>query len=98
AQYRIREVLSEVVELMQRNQPGHRIILRAGQDKVLFGDRQRTAQVLNNLLSNAVKYTPKGKRIVVSSTLLQSAVQVCVSDQGSGIPKGLETKIFQRFF
>jgi len=64
-------------------------------------DRSLFTRVLTNLLSNAVKYSPRDT--IISCTLayeqhLAGANIVCsISDQGYGIPRAEQSKLFQRF-
>jgi PAS domain S-box-containing protein len=60
-------------------------------------DAQRTWQVLLNLLSNAVKFSTPETPIEVTATSQNETVTLEVSDQGPGIPKELQTQIFERF-
>jgi signal transduction histidine kinase len=60
-------------------------------------DEQRTWQVLLNLLSNAVKFSTPETPIEVTATSQNETVTLEVSDQGPGIPKELQTQIFERF-
>jgi two-component system sensor histidine kinase KdpD len=55
-------------------------------------------QVLVNLIENAIKYTPAGSPIDISAELLPATVRLTVSDYGSGIPKGMEEKLFDKFY
>jgi two-component system sensor histidine kinase VicK len=53
--------------------------------------------VLNNLVSNAIKYSPKGGVIEVRGEVKPEYVQVSVRDEGIGIPRHEEHRIFQKF-
>ena len=55
-------------------------------------------QVLINLLENAVKYTPEDGIIHIAAEKRQDSLHVSVSDNGCGIPKGEEQKIFEKFY
>jgi two-component system sensor histidine kinase KdpD len=55
-------------------------------------------QVLVNLLDNADKYSPPGLPIDIAIESAPSGVSITVADRGPGIPKGLEQKIFDKFF
>ncbi|SDC47419.1 cell wall metabolism sensor histidine kinase WalK [Shouchella lonarensis] len=61
-------------------------------------DADKVTQVLDNVISNAMKYSPKGGNVVV--TLLQRGkqAQISISDQGLGIPKEAQEKVFDRFY
>ncbi len=66
----------------------------------VLADKERIQQVLLNLLSNAVKYGGNGVRIRVSvkTDSLQQEVIVSVSDNGPGIPREYQDRLFSRFF
>lgn len=55
-------------------------------------------QVVHNLLTNAIRYTKNGGNVSVSLQKNSKGYQLDVSDNGIGIPKGAEGKLFQRFF
>jgi len=55
-------------------------------------------QVMVNLIENAVKYTPPGSPIDIGAELLPASIRLTVSDYGPGIPKGLEDKLFEKFY
>ena len=61
-------------------------------------DRRRIEQVLTNILSNAIKFTPKRGQIEVSLTETPDAVQVCVADNGPGIAKKDQARVFDKFY
>ena len=96
--YNINELISEVVEEMQRTTKVHKIITKLDKSIQMWGDRYRTGQVLTNLLSNAIKYSPQAKKIIVSSELAEDGITICVQDFGIGIRKDHLTKVFDRFF
>ncbi len=64
----------------------------------VLGDKERIQQVLLNLLSNAVKYGGNGVHIRVSVRPMGKEVVVSVSDNGPGIPREYQDRLFSRFF
>ena len=54
-------------------------------------------RVLYNLLENAGKYTPPGSTVTVSARLAGDALEVCVRDDGPGVPRGQEDAVFEKF-
>jgi PAS domain S-box-containing protein len=65
---------------------------------IILGDEDRLMQVLSNLISNALKYSPEGGEIRIEGRALSDQVIVCVSDEGSGIPRADAPHVFDRFY
>jgi two-component system sensor histidine kinase ChvG len=63
-----------------------------------LGMDRRLAQVFENLISNAISFSPKQGRILLTLAQNRTNIFVHVDDEGPGIPKGLEDKIFERFY
>lgn len=61
-------------------------------------DPERFAQILSNLLSNALSFTPRGGKVVLSVSALDSEVRFSVTDTGPGITREHQRKIFERFY
>ncbi|MBN1148377.1 MAG: GAF domain-containing sensor histidine kinase [Anaerolineales bacterium] len=60
------------------------------------------SQALSALLINALNYTPVGGRVVIKTQASQFEgkewVQVCISDNGPGVPLEEQPRLFERFF
>ena len=62
-------------------------------------DLDRLQQVYFNLLDNAIKYGRPGGRITLNgSEAADGRIQLCVSDDGPGIPPEARKRIFERFY
>ncbi len=67
--------------------------------KPILLDRDRIDQVLDNLVSNAIKYTPEQGRIRIAACCPEPArLEVSVQDNGIGIPRKDQARIFERFY
>ncbi|MDX1593577.1 MAG: ATP-binding protein, partial [Gammaproteobacteria bacterium] len=62
------------------------------------GDRDLLFQALANLLDNAVKYTPEGGAIALTAVAREDAVELCVGDDGPGVPADERERVLQRFY
>jgi NtrC-family two-component system sensor histidine kinase KinB len=60
-------------------------------------DANKIVWVLVNLLVNAVRYTPAGGHIRLGGELLGDKVQLKVQDDGPGVPREMQSRIFDKF-
>lgn len=68
-----------------------------GSDLVVLGDPQRLQQVVWNLVSNAVKFTPPGGLVRIDLRSAGSHIELAVTDNGAGIPRGFLPFVFDWF-
>ncbi len=61
-------------------------------------DRERIQIVLANLLANALRHSPPRAVVTVRALPSQAGVRFEVIDSGAGIPKELESAVFEKFF
>jgi CheY-like chemotaxis protein len=61
------------------------------------GDADRLQQIVWNLLSNAIKFTPRGGKVQLRLSRVNSHVEVTVSDTGRGISPDFLPFVFERF-
>jgi signal transduction histidine kinase len=94
-------LVSEVMSEIEVARADRRVALerRLSEDlPAVLGDRERIHQVLFNLLDNAVRFTPEGGRVTVSAERHDGAVDVHVTDTGSGIAPEHLPRLFERFY
>jgi PAS domain S-box-containing protein len=63
----------------------------------ISGDGDRLQQIVWNLLSNAIKFTPRGGKVQLGVSRVNSHVEVTVSDTGQGIGREFLPFVFDRF-
>jgi two-component system phosphate regulon sensor histidine kinase PhoR len=61
-------------------------------------DPLRLEQAVKNLVDNAIKYTQAGGHIHVDARAHRAGVVVRVRDDGPGIPRAAQPRLFERFF
>ncbi len=81
------------------DQSGHKLLPKAPADlPKVAGDRDRVGQVLMNFISNAIKYSPEGGSVTVKAKIEGDTVVVAITDQGIGIAKEDQAKLFTKFY
>lgn len=90
----VEETLESLNDLIK--QSGNQIICKLEPNITANIDRFRMEQVLTNLLTNAIKYG-EGKPVVVTLTKTGHEISLSVRDQGMGIAKENQERIFARF-
>lgn len=93
-----RNIIDSAVESCQGPAANADVELKVDAGSVLIdADEDRLTQVLINLVSNAVKFSPKGSCIEVSTRVEDGAIVASVADCGPGVPKEMQTQIFEPF-
>ena len=64
----------------------------------VLADGDQLVQLFRNLLENAVKFGPEGAVVRVSARREAGYVEFEVRDQGPGIPRKDQSRIFERFY
>jgi two-component system sensor histidine kinase KdpD len=95
----LEEIVGSVLARLQKRIEGRPIEVRLQKDLPLVKlDAVMIEQVLVNLMENAVKYTPAGSPLEIGAEARAGEVVVQVADRGPGIPKGLEERLFDKFY
>lgn len=64
---------------------------------ILF-DKDGFEQIILNIAGNAVKYTPRNGNIWIDAVRENKNIAIRIKDDGIGIPKADQTRIFERFY
>lgn len=97
----LHELIGEVEAQMriQVEKKGGRLSARLdAKDSRIMGDRTHLTNVLYNLLENALKYGGETPVIEIRTEEKQGCVRVEVSDDGIGIGKADQKKVFERLY
>ena len=93
------DIVSEALRHIDRRSAEHHITVDCGDEPLLVRvDAGLIVQVLINLVNNAVKYTPAGSNIRITAIPRENMAEICVSDNGPGIPDELKERVFEMFF
>lgn len=93
-------VVTDALTLTRLTRSGKGQQLHADIPESLYvrGDAQRLEQVLVNLLANACDASPPGSEVCVTAEVHGEQVEVCVRDQGSGMPPEVLARALEPFF
>lgn len=98
----MRQLTEHVFEQLEEKAAKRNIKLQIehppGETYRVHADYNRIGQVMTNLVSNAIKYGNEGGHVQVSLLADADYVQVAVSDDGPGIPREHQRRIFERFY
>ena len=103
--FELREAIEETLQMMEdaAARKSIRLLARMGAalPKIVCGDIVRLRQILLNLLSNAIKFTSVGTvELTVdmtASSRTEYELRFAITDQGIGISKEQQAKLFQPF-
>ncbi len=62
------------------------------------GDRMHLTNIFYNLLDNAVKYAGETPEIVIKTRKKTSKIVITISDNGPGISRAYQKRVFQKFY
>ena len=93
-------LVTETAENMQSYAEGSTVEIHCeagGAVPAIVGDHDRLRQALTNIVSNAVKFSPEGGTVTMNVTKAGNRVRIEVHDDGPGIPKTFQSRLFDRF-
>jgi PAS domain S-box-containing protein len=96
-----RKLTERVVEAARTHLPDDVTVeleAASGDLPAVAADEGQLRQVLGNLIDNAVKYSPDGGDVRIRLEPGGQYVRFAVSDEGLGIPKGEQARIFEKFY
>jgi signal transduction histidine kinase len=94
------ELVRGVVEEFHReSQSDGREVVCEAEDNLppIRADREALSRAISNLLENAEKYSEPGAPIRVLARRAGDSIHISVEDQGAGIPREQQKKLFERF-
>lgn len=97
----VNEVISDAAKLLMPTLQNAGVELKISpdpNDQLVRFDPVQFTQVIFNLVINAVHASKEGDKVHVSISSDKSRVLIEVKDQGRGIPKEIQSKIFEPFY
>ena len=101
AEFDIQEVIKNTAESFEAVcTPKHisiELLLMPG-SVLVYADKRKIQQVLYNLIDNAIKFSENGSPVTIEVTLKNDKAFISIKDQGIGIPRKEQNKIWERFY
>ncbi|MBI3509589.1 MAG: HAMP domain-containing histidine kinase [Bacteroidetes bacterium] len=93
----IRAAIANVQLSVDKKQGSISCELRAEHSQIV-ADRTHIQNVIYNLIDNAVKYTPEKPKISIITSDLPGIFEFCVQDNGIGISRENQKKVFEKLY
>jgi signal transduction histidine kinase len=90
-------IASEALDEVEPVADGHRLHADVNGAAPVVGNPDELHRMILNLLENAIRHTPDGTEIELGLSASADVVLLTVSDDGPGLPEGMETQVFDRF-
>jgi two-component system phosphate regulon sensor histidine kinase PhoR len=96
----LNQILDEVLDTLSQplKEKDMKIELVKKEDIKHYGDPLDFSKLFKNLIENAYKYSDSGKTISIELKTQKDQVVFIVKDQGKGIPKEHQSRVFERFY
>jgi two-component system, OmpR family, phosphate regulon sensor histidine kinase PhoR len=65
---------------------------------LLIGDKMHLTNAICNLIDNAIKYSKEQPELIIQTANNNQDIMISISDNGIGIEKAYQDKVFEKFF
>lgn len=97
----VNDIIKKVVrsvELKVKNRDGVLVCKYGAKDDMIEGDEVHITNLMNNLLDNALKYCDKVPQLKIETRNNDKGVEISITDNGIGISREDQKRIFDNFF
>lgn len=98
----LKEIIQNVINSVEESARQKEIIISfQGGEKtfpLIRADQEKMTLAIQNIIENAIKYSPRNSKVFVSLEEDDGFLLASVKDQGIGIPRAQQARVFQRFF
>lgn len=97
-EFELGDLIQETIDILGETTRKQTLEFKIKSPITVYADRFRIYQVLTNLITNAIKYSPAGSTITIDVKKMKDKALISVADQGIGIEKDQQKKIFERLY
>lgn len=92
-------IASHITQALRfRAQKVHITLTQEGEPVTVQGNPSLLEELCENLVENAIRYNLPGGRVIVSTGTVKGQPFLRVQDNGIGIPKEAQSRVFERFY
>ena len=88
----------EAVESLEPKAKQHNIKVTVSGSGTVLANRSQIVELFYNLIDNAIKYNLENGMVDVGISMSGSQAEICVADNGVGIPENAQSRVFERFY
>lgn len=93
------KIAEDCVNMLKFSAENHGITISIhGTNAYLEGNKEMLEEVVYNLCDNAIRYNNEGGKVDVTVKPVNGKIYLCVEDNGIGISKEHQERIFERFY
>lgn len=93
------KIAEDCVNMLKFSAENHSITISIhGTNAYLEGNKEMLEEVVYNLCDNAIRYNNEGGKVDVTVKPVKGKIYLCVEDNGIGISKEHQERIFERFY
>ena len=93
------KIAEDCVNMLKFSAENHGITISIhGTNAYLEGNKEMLEEVVYNLCDNAIRYNNEGGKVDVTVKPVKGKIYLCVEDNGIGISKDHQERIFERFY
>lgn len=93
------KIAEDCVNMLKFSAENHGITISMhGTNAYLEGNKEMLEEVVYNLCDNAIRYNNEGGKVEVTVKPVKGKIYLCVEDNGIGISKEHQERIFERFY
>ena len=93
------KIAEDCVNMLKFSAENHGITISIhGTNAYLEGNKEMLEEVVYNLCDNAIRYNNEGGKVDVTVIPVKGKIYLCVEDNGIGISKEHQERIFERFY
>ncbi len=96
--FEVKQAIISALTILEKEASERNIkLIISGKEQEIYLDLNLFIRIIENLISNAIKFSPDNKTVTVIISELNHNLRIEVHDQGPGLTKEEQSKIFEKY-